>query len=75
MIRFTRYSALTLLLVLVTAAAAIAQTPAVDDARKEARNQQSIYMVMTVAVTIMVGLFIYLFTLDRKISKIEKGKL
>lgn len=75
MIRFTRYPALTLLLVLVTAAAAIAQTPAVDDARKEARNQQSIYMVMTVAVTIMVGLFIYLFTLDRKISKIENGKL
>jgi cytochrome bd-type quinol oxidase subunit 2 len=75
MIRYTRYTVLTLLLVLVTTIAAIAQSPTADEARKEARNQQSIYMVMTVAVTIMVGLFIYLFTLDRKISKIEKGKL
>lgn len=31
-----------------------------------------IYVVMAVVVTIVLGLFLYLFLLDRKISKLEK---
>jgi len=33
-----------------------------------------IYVVVAVVVTIVVGLFLYLLNLDRKISKVEKGK-
>lgn len=36
------------------------------------RTQQSIYIVMAVVITIVVGLFIYLFNIDRKVSKLEK---
>ncbi|MCZ2222076.1 MAG: hypothetical protein LC122_00380 [Chitinophagales bacterium] len=43
-----------------------------DELRKEQRMQQSIYIVLAVVVTIVLGLFIYLFLLDRKISKLEK---
>jgi hypothetical protein len=31
-----------------------------------------IYVVLVVAVTILVGLLLYVFRLDRKISKLEK---
>ena len=31
-----------------------------------------IYVVMAVVIVIVLGLFIYLFSLDRKISKLEK---
>lgn len=31
-----------------------------------------IYVVMAVVVVIVLGLFIYLFSIDRKISKLEK---
>jgi uncharacterized oligopeptide transporter (OPT) family protein len=31
-----------------------------------------IYVVLTVAVTILIGLFLYLISLDKKISKLEK---
>ena len=31
-----------------------------------------IYVVMAVAVTILVGLFVYIIRLDRKISRLEK---
>jgi len=42
---------------------------------KDERSEQSIYIVMAVAITIVLGLLLYLISLDRKISKIEKGKL
>ena len=32
-----------------------------------------IYVVVAVVVTILVGLFVYVFMLDRKISKLEKN--
>lgn len=52
-----------------------AQTTVVtDELRKQQRMQQSIYIVLGVVITIMIGLFIYLFTIDRKISKLEKGE-
>ena len=34
-----------------------------------------IYVVMAVAVVIVLGLFIYLINLDRKIKKLEKDKM
>jgi len=36
------------------------------------RSNGKIYVVVAVVVTIVVGLFIYLLNLDRKISKMEK---
>jgi CcmD family protein len=36
------------------------------------RSNGRIYVVVTVILVILVGLFLYLLRLDRKISKIEK---
>ena len=36
------------------------------------RSNGKIYVVVTVVVIILLGLFLYLFRLDRKISKLEK---
>jgi tetrahydromethanopterin S-methyltransferase subunit D len=38
------------------------------------RSNGKIYDVVAVCLTILVGLFIYVFIIDRKISKIEKNK-
>lgn len=38
------------------------------------RSNGKIYVVVAVLSIILVGLFIYLFTLDRRISKMEKEK-
>jgi CcmD family protein len=35
-------------------------------------SQGKIYVVMTIVLVILVGFFIYLISLDRKIGKIEK---
>lgn len=37
------------------------------------RSNGKLYVVMAVVVVIVVGLFIYLINLDRKINKLEKG--
>ncbi len=44
------------------------QVEMADDFRKDGK----IYVVVTVAAVILAGLFVYLFLLDRKVSKIEK---
>ena len=36
------------------------------------RSNGKIYVVVAVVLTILLGLFIYLFRLDRKITKLEK---
>ena len=36
------------------------------------RSNGKIYVVMAVCITILTGLIIYLISIDRKISKIEK---
>ncbi len=36
------------------------------------RSNGKIYVVMAVVVTILIGLFLFLLNLDRKISKLEK---
>ncbi len=58
----------------VMAVFANAQTnaDAINDVAKAERTQQSLYIVMAVVITIVVGLFLYLISLDRKISKLEK---
>ena len=38
------------------------------------RSNGKIYVVVAVCVTILTGLFIYVFLLDRKISRFEKNK-
>ena len=39
------------------------------------RSNGKIFVVMGVAVVIMLGLFIYLINLDRKIKKLEKDNM
>ena len=38
------------------------------------RSSGKIYVVVAVCLTILIGLFIYVFLLDRKISRLEKNK-
>lgn len=38
------------------------------------RSNGKIYVVMAVVITIVAGLFLYVVSLDRKISKLEKGR-
>jgi len=38
------------------------------------RSNGKIYVVVAVVVTILIGLFVYLVSLDRKIGKLEKEK-
>ena len=38
------------------------------------RSNGKIYVVVAVCITILVGLFIYVFSLDKKISRFEKNK-
>lgn len=38
------------------------------------RSNGKIYVVVAVCLTILLGLFFYVFSIDRKISKIEKEK-
>ncbi|MES2004780.1 MAG: CcmD family protein [Bacteroidota bacterium] len=36
------------------------------------RSNGKIYVVVAIVITILLGLFFYVFNLDRKISKLEK---
>lgn len=56
---------------------ATAQDTAVNDARTATglRAEGKIYVVLVVSVTILIGLFIYLIRLDRKITTLEKKNL
>ena len=38
------------------------------------RSNGKIYVVVAVCLTILIGLFLYVFSVDRKISKWEKEK-
>ncbi|HRP90293.1 MAG TPA: CcmD family protein [Edaphocola sp.] len=49
--------------------ASFAQAPAMAD---KLRTDGKIYVVIVVILTIFIGIVIYLFSLDKKISKIEK---
>jgi CcmD family protein len=47
------------------------KSSALDDAM---RNNGKIYVVVAGCLIILVGLFIYVFMIDRKISRLEKDK-
>lgn len=51
--------------------AADAQTVNADNA-DIMRSNGKIYVVVAVVLTVLLGLFFYVFNLDRKISKLEK---
>ena len=56
----------------LTSLPAFAQdNPAMADAM---RSNGKSYVVVTVCMIILIGLFIYLISVDRKISSIEKNK-
>ncbi len=55
---------------------AIAQTAVsrTNDENGFMRSEGKIYVVMVVVITILAGLILYVARLDRKLSKLEKGK-
>lgn len=63
---------LSLLLMLVISSAIQAQEVVAENADLM-RSNGKIYVVVAVVVTILLGLFAYVFNLDRKISKLEKN--
>ncbi|HET9056484.1 MAG TPA: hypothetical protein VFN30_06530 [Chitinophagaceae bacterium] len=66
------------LLTLFASFASFAQGNEVVKSASETRgflySNGKIYVVVAVLVTILAGLIIYLFNLDRKISRLEKNK-
>lgn len=38
------------------------------------RSNGKIYVVVAVCLTILIGIFLYVFILDRKITRLEKGR-
>ncbi len=58
-----------LLLLLLGYTTAFAQTPEMDDVL---RSSGKIYVVVVVIAVIFIGLAIYLFSMDRRLKKIEK---
>jgi hypothetical protein len=60
-----------LMLMLFSSITSIAQTQQVEMA-DTMRSNGKIYIVVAVCLTILIGLFVYVFSIDRKISKIEK---
>lgn len=63
---------ISLLLLLMISINLQAQETVVEDTAGLMRSNGKIYVVVAVVVTILLGLFAYVFNLDRKISKLEK---
>ena len=53
--------------------AVVAQQPAPVEMADEMRSSGKIYVVIATIAIIFVGLAIYLFSIDRRLKKIEKG--
>lgn len=64
-----KHSCLFAILLLVHAAAFAQDKPEMADVM---RSNGKIYVVVAVCLLILFGLFFYVWTVDRKISKIEK---
>lgn len=62
---------ITLIIFTVTSSSLQAQTVSDTDVM---RSNGKIYVVVAVCLTILIGLFLYVFSIDRKISKWEKEK-
>jgi len=54
--------------------AAFAQQPQPVDMADTMRSSGKIYVVIAIILIIFAGLAIYLFMIDRRLKKIEKGK-
>ena len=63
------YCLLLLLCGLFTGSGVLAQTN--EAAESVMRSHGKIYVVLAICLTILAGLFLYLFSIDRKIGKIE----
>ena len=61
-------------LLLVSFITAFAQQNQPVDMADEMRSSGKIYVVIATVVIIFVGLAIYLFSIDRRLKKIEKDK-
>lgn len=59
-----------LIMALSIASTAQAQQPV--EMADTMRSNGKIYIVVAVCLSILIGLFVYVFSLDRKISKLEK---
>ncbi|MBV9961650.1 MAG: CcmD family protein [Parafilimonas sp.] len=70
--QFKKYSLLSLLLFTITSS--FAQDVLNGSDKSFMTDNGKINVVMAVVVVIVLGLFIYLLNLDRKISRLEKKK-
>jgi hypothetical protein len=67
------YCCLLMLPAILSGTAVFAQDTA--EAESVMRSNGKIYVVVAICVTILAGLILYVASVDRKISKIEKEKL
>lgn len=67
------YLLLMLPMMLLSGTTIFAQATAAPDSFM--RSNGKIYVVLAICVTILLGLFLYVASIDRKISKIEKDNL
>jgi hypothetical protein len=56
---------------LTISTASLAQAPEMAD---RMRSEGKIYVVVAIVLVVLIGLIGYLFVLDRKVSRLEKGK-
>lgn len=73
---FNNKKRFSLAFIFFTTLTAIAQTalPGTNVENGFMRSEGKIYVVMAVVITILAGLILYVARLDRKLSKLEKGK-
>jgi CcmD family protein len=62
-----------LMLFILSSAAVFAQQSKSVDMADELRSSGKIYVVIATISIIFIGLAIYLFSIDRRLKKIEKG--
>lgn len=62
-----------ILLLMVALLPLLASAQAQPEMADTMRSNGKIYIVVAVCLTILVGLFLYVANVDRKISKLEKG--
>jgi CcmD family protein len=67
-----RRAALLMAAVLLPVLSALAQQPAGPEMADQLRQDGKIYVVVGVILVILVGLFLYLFSLDRKVGRLER---
>ena len=68
-----RYAMLLLLAVVIPVSGLLAQQQPVEMA-DAMRSNGKIYIVVAVCLTILIGLFLYVWRLDRKIAHMEKER-